>query len=644
MQKKEELTKIPFEGYPEEQFSLLLQRFEPKPKTSMDGGGYIYYAPGKKKPIFTGKDGRIIRAPGTVYHGKSFDDFQGILGQDLLAEGVAVRRKAPKREVERCKVKTEIARTILYSEYKIHLMPKPEYILPVIERILMAAKNDPELANLIAQFKIYANAGEKRGKVIQPNIVIYPRLGEDNARQLIHKLQKLFLPFDLAEIGESPELIPRRNVQINNLLYYSQGGSDVKQEIIQEVKENRLNLENYLTVLQRHFAGGKRLDVGNLGAFQSEMHSRNPQSELHLGAQQSGKQENKELKSGDEELASEQGKENALSKEVKNEGEKLVSKRDKEDKLAKEYKIVDEFEAVSNEISSEERKHSADHDKKMTKDESSAGDQKMRTNSEKKIQADPEKKTQADFEFMRKKMIQVFKGLKLIPSKIRDIVFYQGHEGDTKFPHLRIVFTEQGEIEYLASKRVLEGFGIKLKEATKGNNKLLMLRSAFPREEGEGLCEEFQEAFSDKRNQFINHADLSPKTYRNFGNYSIVSEITILENHGVIFTLREDFPGNTIDSSKRQMNERIFEKMKAKYGDVIKNFGAEEEEHGEKFRIQKPEMAVKALEFLAYCEEDEPYQLGFIDAMYHGYMALTREEPENSPRGNESNRRLRSQM
>lgn len=404
MQRKEHLKKNPLvKGSDEqrvEQFEHVLRKYD-KNAEAFYTSGYIHF----RSDLLTGLKGRMISAAGTPYDKKRFDDYQHILGRDLV-RGDPVQRK--------------VARKILSSEYKIHLMPKPEYMLPIAELMMQSAKDDPEFGDLIFYFKIYKSADKSRGPgETMPNIVIYPRLGKKNATELLIKLHKLFSRFDIDEIAEPGHLIPRRNVQINNLLYYSQGGSDVKKEIIARVERDELDLDEYLTKQQRHYARGETLDIDK------------------IKGKAKGNPEDRDRKEG----------------------------REREQKVIREQGLV----------------------------EKERGKEREQEYSTRKING-------PIFKRIKVKMERIFNHLELMPDMIKEVTLYKGHEGETKFPHLRVILAGKAKIELSALQKTLVKAGIDFEMASKGDNEVLMISTKVPTDNLLVLLDDFEERFQVKYN------------------------------------------------------------------------------------------------------------------------------------------------
>lgn len=109
----------------------------------------------------------------------------------------------------------------LVTEYKIHLMPQGDPT-PTIIRLLTLLKNDPELQNLIAAFKVMGTDTVLVNGVYYPRIVVYPAQGKDNAQRALNKLYVGLK--DIKGLG----VRPRYNAKVNDLIWVAQGDSGYK--------------------------------------------------------------------------------------------------------------------------------------------------------------------------------------------------------------------------------------------------------------------------------------------------------------------------------------------------------------------------------------------------------------------------------
>lgn len=114
----------------------------------------------------------------------------------------------------------EVANSIV-QEYKIHLMPQGD-LTPTIVTLLTMLKNDPELQNLIAAFKVMITDKVAVNGVYYPRIVVYPAKGKDNAQRA---LNKLYLGLkNINGLG----IRPLFNAKVTDLIWIAQGDSGYK--------------------------------------------------------------------------------------------------------------------------------------------------------------------------------------------------------------------------------------------------------------------------------------------------------------------------------------------------------------------------------------------------------------------------------
>lgn len=145
--------------------------------------------------------------------------------------------------------KIEVSGNILAQEYKIHLMPKNKYILPIIEVLLDECKKDEKLAATISHIKILAAPDQKNHEQIMPRIVIYSALGKENAQLVLNKIFTLLSNYYSTE-SLFVEDMPRFSAKISGLIYYAQGGGDLKNMLSDPEKEDLLSPS------QVHFSWG----------------------------------------------------------------------------------------------------------------------------------------------------------------------------------------------------------------------------------------------------------------------------------------------------------------------------------------------------------------------------------------------------
>lgn len=118
-------------------------------------------------------------------------------------------------------------------EYKIHLMPTTEHSEEVVKKIVDELRNNPELRNQVAQFKVLLKNTEqqfpgeftKGEKGVPPRIVLYAE-SKEAAQVILDAMRKVFSDEDAKLYG--CDVTPRLNFQVNELIYYAQGTSGIK--------------------------------------------------------------------------------------------------------------------------------------------------------------------------------------------------------------------------------------------------------------------------------------------------------------------------------------------------------------------------------------------------------------------------------
>lgn len=189
----------------------------------------FYFALSK---LFKGK--RIIMLPKTPYNEM----------QHLEAENL-IHKKIKEQNIKDSQEQSEISQ-VLASEYKIHLMPKPEYILPVVAEFLIGCHRNPVLYQHIQSFKIVAHPAAVQSIVpgtskntILPHMVIYLNLGKESANFVLKTLYEMYSEFDIKEIGLG--IPPRYSLACNGLISYAQGGGDIKKIMTEQQKTKFLS-------------------------------------------------------------------------------------------------------------------------------------------------------------------------------------------------------------------------------------------------------------------------------------------------------------------------------------------------------------------------------------------------------------------
>lgn len=204
--------------------------------------------------LFKGE--RIIFIPGSDYNELPH----------LHAERI-VQRKIQKKEIKTTQDRTE-AFQVLASEYKIHLMPKPEYLLGVTAVFLDLCFKKPALLEHIYAFKIRTDPVDQASchgahkNHIAPQMVIYLKLGKQSADLVLKELYEEFAKYDVAKIGLG---IPARySLAINQLISYSQGGGDVKNVMTESQKDDFLSQsEVHYNLFDQHLKNPAAPDLEN---------------------------------------------------------------------------------------------------------------------------------------------------------------------------------------------------------------------------------------------------------------------------------------------------------------------------------------------------------------------------------------------
>lgn len=173
--------------------------------------GYFYFeqpVPKEETAILKG-----IREDHTV---KLLADF------DEIIRKLSFSRDIKKEEfIKQAKSEREDVANSLSQEYKIHLMPQGD-LTPTIVTLLTLLKNDPELQNLIAAFKVMVVDKVEVKGIFYPRIVIYPTRGKENAQKALNKLFA-----GLKEI-KGLDIKPLFNAKVTDLIWIAQGDSYYK--------------------------------------------------------------------------------------------------------------------------------------------------------------------------------------------------------------------------------------------------------------------------------------------------------------------------------------------------------------------------------------------------------------------------------
>lgn len=199
-------------------------------------GGYFFMPP---------FNNRVIKIDG---EDKDFNDEYYRLENEIV-DSIYPQHNSPE---------TMKAKNIMATEYKIHLMPKPEFTLSVIEKLLAAIKDDAELRQCVSGFKVI-NDEEKQRDEVMPTIVLYAQLGKENAQKALNKIYGLFHQY--AHIGKDET--PRYNKKIDELIYYANGGGDLKKRYSTGLKRLKKDIESQDIFDSDfvHFKGDYKLEV-----------------------------------------------------------------------------------------------------------------------------------------------------------------------------------------------------------------------------------------------------------------------------------------------------------------------------------------------------------------------------------------------
>ena len=124
---------------------------------------------------------------------------------------------------------SELLNNALSGEYKIHLMPKGEFVFSTTEKLLESIASDLELKECISTFKIsrYPSAKQDSSGKVVPVIVIYPKLSKGHAQTVLNRIMHHFEPHLSWGTGQCPRY---NRAGKNPLVFYSQGDSMQKKQ------------------------------------------------------------------------------------------------------------------------------------------------------------------------------------------------------------------------------------------------------------------------------------------------------------------------------------------------------------------------------------------------------------------------------
>jgi hypothetical protein len=146
-------------------------------------------------------------------------------------------------------------------EYKIHLMPSEEYSEEVVRKIVDELRNNPDLRNQVAQFKVLLKNSEQQFPEnfsedeieAPPRIVLYAE-SKEAAQAILDAMRKVFSDEDAKLYG--CDVTPRLNFQVNELIFYAQGTSGIKD------KARKLGIDDqFLEPDCIHFKGDFHLTI-----------------------------------------------------------------------------------------------------------------------------------------------------------------------------------------------------------------------------------------------------------------------------------------------------------------------------------------------------------------------------------------------
>ena len=114
-------------------------------------------------------------------------------------------------------------KSLIYQEYQIHLMPKPEWMTFCVEKLLKGIRDHQELREAIYTFKIALNPYnnlDHPGKM-GPLFIIYPQLGKEKAQTVLKAVSELF--DGIADSVGSQNKLPFEAYFSKGFISYTQG-------------------------------------------------------------------------------------------------------------------------------------------------------------------------------------------------------------------------------------------------------------------------------------------------------------------------------------------------------------------------------------------------------------------------------------
>jgi len=123
--------------------------------------------------------------------------------------------------------------SLLFHQYKIHFMPKPEHFSWCVINLIKKISQDAILKSHLHTMKVAIDPYEDLSELEHrpPSIVVYPMLGKEHAQQA---LTILFNHFK-SDLERGSHQIPRFNVETkNDLITYAQGDGYKKLKILEK--------------------------------------------------------------------------------------------------------------------------------------------------------------------------------------------------------------------------------------------------------------------------------------------------------------------------------------------------------------------------------------------------------------------------
>lgn len=164
----------------------------------MEQGGYLYFAT-------------------TEYYQSQLYDIYGLHHQVL---------KSPRGEIAQI---IDRQKELLSGEFKIHLQVKPEYIPFFVSQVAKFWQDEGQGLFDCLKARTRPATNDHFGQPL-PEIVIYSRLGRENAREIVMQLQRYLSGFEHLGTG----ITPRYNAKVSELIFIAQSGGDLKNVLSRE--------------------------------------------------------------------------------------------------------------------------------------------------------------------------------------------------------------------------------------------------------------------------------------------------------------------------------------------------------------------------------------------------------------------------